>query len=334
MTLDPSLEKLEKKAIPQSFDIAAFYAMQLSLMEVGLGSLLHALHIPFSGFFLSLNQCFVLNRALLFSNLSTSSAARYIPMTVSNTAAIIKTLSPYGKKFTPMLAISMQGLLFNIGTLLLGNNFFGRSFGSLLLSLWPMIQPIVIYGIIYGSIFLDMAAYYNQLMNKLPWLEGMNIQMIAIAYILAHVGLTLGVCILTQLLPARLLERYDNYIMSDRLALPIDLTTLPKKKTILQKLRGVLKDFTSPFFLISLILSGFFLYATMHSLGSFAFAFFRLIAIAFLTFFLLRNLPSEWLISFFSNSSFLKRYTPYVEEVLNHIAFKKRKIGDKIIKKD
>src|ERR1700733_6107373 len=114
MTFDSSSEKLEKKAIPQSFDIGAFYAMQLSLMEVGLGSLLHVFHIPFSGFFLSLNQCFVLNRALLFSIASGSTAGRFIPMTVSNTAAIIKTLSPYGKKFTPMLAISMQGLLFNI----------------------------------------------------------------------------------------------------------------------------------------------------------------------------------------------------------------------------
>lgn len=319
MTLDASSEKFKKKAIAQSFDIAAFYAMQLSLMEVGLGSLLHALHIPFSGFLLSLNQCFVLNRALLFSIPSASSGGRFIPMTISNTAAIIKTLSPYGKKFTPMLAISMQGLLFNIGVMLFGKNLFGRCIGSLLLGLWPMIQPIVVYGIIYGSVFFDMTAYYNQMMSTLPWLDGMNLQIIALGYIFVHLSLTLGICFLTQLLPARVLDRYDRYIMSDRLSLQITPLGTPKKNTIFQKLRGVWKDFTSPFFLCSLILSGFFFYATMHSLGSFFFAFFRLLAIAFLTFFLLRNISSEWCINFFSNSYLLKRYTPYVEEVLNRI---------------
>lgn len=319
MTLDPSLKKLEKKTISQSFDIAAFYAMQLSLTEVGLGSILHALHVPFSGFLLSLNQCFVLNRALLFSISSDSSAGRFISMTISNTAAIIKTLSPYGKKFTPMLAISMQGLLFNIGVMLFGRNLFGRCIGSLLLSLWPMIQPIVIYGIIYGSIFFDMTTYYNQMMSQFPWLDGLNLQIIALGYVFVHLSLTLGICFLTYLLPARMLDRYDRYIISDKLSLQLTCFGVTKKTTIIQKLRGVWKDFTSPFFLFSFILSGFFFYATTHSLGSFFFAFFRLFAIAFITFFILRNISSEWYVGFFSNSYLLKRYTPYVEEVLNRI---------------
>ncbi len=319
MNLNSSSEKLEKKTRSPSFDIAAFYATQLSLMEIGLGSILHALHIPFSGFLLSLNQCFVLNRALLFAVPSDSMVKRFLPMTISNTAAIIKTLSPYGKKFTPMLAISMQGLLFNIGVLLFGKNLFGRCIGSLLLSLWPMIQPIVVYGIIYGGIFLDMTDYYNQMMSKLPWLDGMNLQIIALGYIFVHLSLTLGICFLTLLLPARVLDRYDRSIMSDRLSLQIKPLGVPKMNTILQKLRGVWKDFTSPFFLLSLILSGFFFYATMHSLGSFFLAFFRLIAIAFLTFFILRNISSEWCTNFFANSYLLKRYTPYVEEVLHRI---------------
>ena len=318
MTLEPSLNKFEKKAMPRSsFDIAAFYAMQLSLMEVGLGSLLHALHIPFTGFLLSLNQCFLLNRALLYSSSSDSSGGRFIPMTISNTAAIIKTLSPYGKKFTPMLAISMQGLLFNVGVMLFGKNLFGRCVGSLLLSLWPMIQPVVVYGIIYGSIFLDMTAYYNQMMSKLPWLEGINLQILALGFIFVHIALTVGICLLTQAMPAYMLHRYDRYVMSDRLQ--IGSLGTPKKTTFSRKLIGVWKDLTSPFFLLSIILSGFFFYATLNSLGSFFFAFFRLIAIAFLTFFILRNISSEWCVNFFSNSYLLKRYTPYVEEVLNRI---------------
>lgn len=304
--------------MPQSFDIASRCALQLSLMEVGLGSFLHAFHIPFSGFFLSLNQCFVLNRAFLFSDSSTSSESLYLPMTISNTAAIIKTLSPYGKKFTPMLAISMQGLLFNIGIILFGKNLLGRCVGSLLLSLWPMIQPALIYGIIYGSVLLNMSVYYNQMISKFPLFDGMTLQTIVVGYIFIHMFLSLCVCLMTFFLPARLLDSYDNYITSYS---PSNLKSLsvPAKRCFLQKLQGVMKDFTSPLFLLSLILSGFFFYATVHSLGSFFFLFFRLIAVAFLTFFIIRNISTEWCVRVFSKFYLFRKCTPYVGEILKRI---------------
>lgn len=311
MTHCESFNKPEKKAMPQPVDSASRYAMQLSLMEIGLGSFLHAFHIPFSGFFLSLNQCFVLNRSLLPSHPSL-----FLPMVISNTAAIIKTLSPYGKKFTPMLAISMQGLLFNIGIVCFGKNLLGRCIGSFLLSLWPMIQPVLIYGFIYGSIFFDMSAYYNQMIAKLPWFGDMTLQTIVAGYIFLHIFLSLGVCLLTCLLPARTLDRYDRYITSYS---STRIKPLSVKATFLQKLRGVWKDFTSPIFFLSLMLSAFFFYATLHSLESFFFFFFRLIAVAFLTFFLLRSISAEWCIRMLSKLYPLKKYTAYVEEILNRI---------------
>ncbi len=276
----------------KSFDIACRYAMQLSLMEVGLGSFLHAFHIPFSGFFLSLNQCFILNRALLHH-----APNPLLPMAISNTTAIIKTLSPYGKKFTPMLAISMQGLLFNCGVLLFGNNLPGRCIGSCLLGLWPMIQPALIYGVIYGNIFFKM--------------DPSTTKTIIAAYIFIHLFLSLCVCFLTHLLPAEIVDRYDRYVTSYR----TKPASAPRSA-----LRGVLKDFLSPLFLLSLVLSGFFFYATVHSLGAFFLSFFRLIAVAFLTFFLMRKISAEKCAAFFSRLYFFKRYTPYVEEVLQRIS--------------
>lgn len=312
-----SFNKSEKKIMPQSFDMASRYAMQLSLMEIGLGSFLHAFHIPFAGFLLSLNQCFVLNRALLHSQ-SLSSSSLFLPMAISNTAAIMKTLSPFGKKFTPMLALSMQGLLFNIGALIFGKNLLGRCIGSLLLSLWPMIQPALIYGIIYGSIFLNMRDFYNQMIAKLPFFNDMNIQTIILGFIFVHMILSLGVCFLTCLLPARILDNYDRLLMSYSSS-HLKISSVTKSNTFLQKSRAALKDFLSPIFLISLILSGFFFYATLHSLEAFFFFFFRLIAIAFLTFFLIRNISTEWCIRIFSKLPFLKNHTPYMEDVFLRI---------------
>jgi hypothetical protein len=298
--------------MPQSFDSVSRYALQLSLMEIGLGSFLHAFRIPFSGFLLSLNQCFVLNRALQHST------TPFLPMTISNTAAIVKTLSPYGKKFTPMLAISMQGLLFNIGILIFGKNLLGRCVGSLLLSLWPMVQPALIYGIIYGSLVFNMSDYYNQMLAKLPWFSDMTIQALVAGYIFIHMFLSLGICLLTYFLPIRVLDNYNHYMTSYSSShlKPLSAKT---KSTKLQKLLGVWKDFTSPIFLFTLILSGFFFYATLHSLESFFYAYFRLIAIALVTFFLIRNISTEWCIGTFSKLYFLKKCTPYVEEVLLHI---------------
>ena len=314
-----SFNESEKKAMPQTLDIASRYAMQLSLMEIGLGSFLHSFHIPFSGFLLSLNQCFVLNRSLLHPQ---SSPSLYLPMTISNTAAVMKTLSPFGKKFAPMLALSMQGLLFNIGALIFGKNLLGRCIGSLLLSLWPMIQPVIIYGMIYGSIFLNMKDFYTLMMAKLPFFNAMNLQTIVLGFIFVHMALSLGVCFLTQFLPARILDNYDRFLMSYN---PSHLknSSDTKKKTFLQKSRDVLKDFISPLFLISLLLSGFFFYATLHSLEAFFFSFFRLIAIAFLTFFIIRNISTEWCTRIFAKLPFLKNHAPYIEEVFLRIQDKK-----------
>lgn len=313
-----SFNKSEKKAMSQSLDVASGCAMQLSLMEMGLGSFLHAFHIPFSGFLLSLNQCFVLNRAILLPNSSSSSTSLFLPMSISNTAAILKTLSPYGKKFTPMLAISIQGLLFNIGIIFFGKNLIGRCIGSFLLSLWPMIQPALSYGIIYGSIFLNMGPYYNQMITALPWFNDTTLQAIVTGYIFTHIFLSLGVCLLTYLLPARILDSYDRYILSYSSS-HLKPLSVPTKSTFFQKLRGVWKDFTSPIFLLSLILSGVFFYATLHSLELFFFFFFRLIAVAFLTFFLIRNISTEWCMCIFSKFYLLKKCTPYVEEVVHRI---------------
>lgn len=282
--------------------MASRFAIQLSLTEIGLGSFLHAFHIPFSGFFLSLNQCFVLNRALL-----QPSSSRFLPMCISNSAAIIKTLSPYGKKITPMLAISIQGLLFNIGVILFGKNLLGRCVGSLLLSLWPLMQRVLIYGIIYGSIFQNMVAYYNQL----PLFDNVPFQAILAGYIFIHIFVTVGVCLLTAFLPVRILDRYDQAIAS--------YTYVKQPRAAKSAFLGVLKDFTRPLFLLSLILSGIFFYATLHSLESFLFTTFRLIAVAFVTFYLLRNISTEWCLRVFSRYDRLKKYTPFVEEVLQRI---------------
>ncbi len=342
-----------------TFDNISRFSMQLSLTEIGVGSFLHAFRIPFSGFFLSLNQCFVLNRALLSHGFPTFRAGRaqmhtpalhaglttdrhyrggaassikfpkgsvvhnasfsipiFLPMTISNTAAILKTLSPYGKKFIPMLAISMQGILFTLGTIVCGRNIVGRCVGSLLLSFWPMVQPLIVFWIIYGSLLHSMADYYTKILAKFPIIQHLTIQNIVVIYIAAHMLLSVAVCLLASLLPSRVIDTYDRFLLSYSSLKPQSSTPAT---TFLSRIRGACKDCISPIFILSLLSVGFFLYATLNSLEAFFLSFFRIIAIAFVTFFVLRNISPKWCIRFFSKIFFFKRYTPYVEEVMHRI---------------
>src|SRR5690606_26328753 len=122
----------------KSFEEIGKKAALLSSIEIGLGSILHGLRLPLAGHLLSLNQGFILTRATLEIEDSKS------PALISATSAILKSLSPAGKKLTPMLALSVQGQLFNLGPLLLGNNPVGRSLGMILLCIWGFIQPLAL----------------------------------------------------------------------------------------------------------------------------------------------------------------------------------------------
>ena len=140
-----------------------------------------------------------------------------------------------------------------------------------------------------------------------------------------HVSFSLVVCFLAHLFPKRLLDRYDQAIMAypafsqgvlEGAAEATEAETA--KPSFRQTLRGVWKDFTSPFFLCSLALSMLFFYATLHSLVSCLLVCLRLVGVAFLTFFLLRKVPAEWFMRKMRTSIF-KKYAPYVEEVLRRI---------------
>src|SRR5688572_22233186 len=132
------------------------HAALLTVVEVGLGSLLHGLRIPLSGQILSCNQGFLLCRAV--KEAGPDERSRFLPATISNVAALLKSLSPAGKKLTPMLAISSQGLLFSLGCILLGPNFLGCLLGISLLSLWAFAQPILIAYVLFGSVLFQAAS--------------------------------------------------------------------------------------------------------------------------------------------------------------------------------
>lgn len=99
--LPQTLERFSKKL--QSDPALFKYASVQSMAEVGLGSIVHSLHLPAGGHLLSINQVVCLCLATRRGRNRISVIRGVIG--VSGLVALMKLLSPYGKRFTPMIAI-------------------------------------------------------------------------------------------------------------------------------------------------------------------------------------------------------------------------------------
>lgn len=247
-------------------------AAALSLIEVGLGSLLHGLKLPFSGHVLSLNQSFILTRATL------RSAERRDAPVISTTAAILKSLSPAGKKLTPMLAIAVQGQLYYLGLLVAGPGVAGQLLGSLLLSLWGFLQPLAVYYVLYGETLVTVVEQLTKDSNGLWWLTGVVVAV--------KLFLSLGVVVLAHRLSEQRFERLVEWARSQKAARP--------QASAPSALTGAVKDLGSPLFVVSwLVTAGFYFYA-QSAIAPTVWVLIRPVALGFILFYLARRTSPDW----------------------------------------
>ena len=270
--------------------LISYFATLQSLVEVGLGSFLHAFHIPFSGHALSLNQGLILTQAC--QKTQTRKEAMTAVNGVSIITAILKSLSPIGKRLTPMLAISMQGFLFSIGILIFGNNIIGMILGISLLSLWSFAQPLLFAYLFFGEkLFIAVEKLWLDIAEKLnmPPEYGLNI---LIGFVVLKVILSWGVAFIGWKYPTWITEKYFNKIMKYK-----DITTKSLKNRKPQSATaGAFKDLLNPWMIVSLALTIAFMLLTEKSdyFQVFVYAM-RVIAIAYLVFFILRAFPQTWI---------------------------------------
>lgn len=141
----------------------------LTLSEVGIGTLIHTLHLPLGGHLLSLNQLFILTRLSLVEPRGSQYIEPHsLTLKCSLIGASLKSLSPAGKRLTPMLAIATQGLFFSAGvathTLLKLPFQIALILGGLALGSWAVIQPLIVAHIVFGK------SYFSGIQKVLNWL--------------------------------------------------------------------------------------------------------------------------------------------------------------------
>jgi hypothetical protein len=268
-------------------EIIGNYGATLSLIEVTLGSLLHAFHIPFGGKILSLNQGYMLCRATLQSRHLENK--NWISYSISNIAAILKSLSPAGNKLGPMLSLSMQGLLFNLGIGVFGINLAGLGLGMILLSTWSFLQPLITYYLFFGSELFKGLEYLLE--KTLPY-HGLSFETL--------LKIFFGVMILKALLAfiiAILALKYQDHNYEEKiLSLAQKHVQKDRPGQKLSPLRGALRDMTRPLFVFSLFLTCVFLYFSQGSSSEMIWHLLRPLAIGFIFFYFSRTLTLDRLL--------------------------------------
>jgi hypothetical protein len=212
------------------------YAGLLALSEICLGSTLHALHIPFTGTCLTLNQIFLLS-------LSARQDPKKAPLFISLIAALLKSLSPNGKKITPMIAIAMQGFLFNCATYLFAGRTLGIMLGATLASLWGTVQSLLLYYIIFGNSLIDALKGMNQEFIRLVDLPEFDLYNAFAAFSLLKALAAIAISLAALTLPRKPISAYLSRLSS------LKPSPTPSEKP---PLFLALKDLTRPFFLMTL----------------------------------------------------------------------------------
>lgn len=114
-------------------------------IEFTVGSALHTARVPMRGLGLATTQSVVLSFA------GDGLGRRVRVAGVAFVAAGLKALSPSGSRLRPMLAITMQGVLFALGTRIVGWNRAGLFVGGALVGTWAATQGILMQYLLVGQ---------------------------------------------------------------------------------------------------------------------------------------------------------------------------------------
>ncbi len=289
---------------PSHADQVGTWAGTLALAEVGVGSFLHAAHIPMTGTMLSLNQALFLSRITRLNH--DLPGARSLGFEISSVTALLKSFAPVGKRLTPMLAIGVQGLLFTAGTTIFGPTLIGVIAGSMLLAVWGIAQPAILAGVMVATLseteWQRIQGAWEKLVADVTLLE--NFSLVTALFILLGAK-----CLLAGILailawnspvgrPNTLLSRWESFINRRVSAGPTATPRVygPGKTSLWMNIKLALKDLRHPMVWISAALMGGLSYFLDSAFIDAVWITLRGLAGVFIVYLLLRLLPwDRWL---------------------------------------
>jgi CTP:molybdopterin cytidylyltransferase MocA len=247
----------------------------LALVEVGLGSVVHAFHLPGGGHLLSLNQAFFLARSTLRTRM------RAAAVRISSVVGLLKSLSPAGSRLTPMLAISAQGALFSAGTGAFGANLAGVCVGAALLSVWAFAQPLAVSYLIFGRSLFEVAAVLYQRAAELLSFPRSNLWQVLALLVFIKAVLAMAVAALARFLPESWVSAYTARLRAAAL------------RTGTRSRPGRLGFLRAPIFLVPLALNFIFLFWAESPRAAFLWGLLRPVALGYVAVLVLRTISAK-----------------------------------------
>jgi nucleoside-triphosphatase THEP1 len=133
--------------------------------EASVGAILHGGQIPLRGLFMSSMQ------SVIMTYCAYGLGHRRRVVWVSLIAASLKALSPAGNRVRPMMAITLQGILYVLATTLLGWNIVGVALGGFLVGAWSAIQGVVLQYLFVGN---ELLRAYDSILQWIAVQLGMR----------------------------------------------------------------------------------------------------------------------------------------------------------------
>lgn len=212
--------------------------------EATVGAVLHGAAVPMRGLFLSTVQ------SLLMMYAADRMRVRRRVVWVPFISAGIKALSPSGSRLRPMLAISVQGILFSLSATVLGWNAAGVLLGGWLVGAWAAAQGIFLQYLFIGAeYFRAMDAVVRWLVDRLQ-VSNPGVTVIIVLWLSLWGTISSAVTLFAwsrrRRLPARL------GLLLSRGAEGIVVST--GRPAILTALRQGVRDLARPFFWLPVVI--------------------------------------------------------------------------------
>lgn len=283
---------MKLKEILEQTDPDVKYTALILISENGLGSILHAIKLPLAGHLLSINQVGIINKASFESN------DNGIALRVSLGGSLLKSLSPAGKKLTPMLAILAQGFLYSLPMKIFGINYISAFLGIILSSLWAFIQPLLFLYIFFGN---NLYKGFEKLIKDVkPYLPNID------EYLLITIISIIVLKIVFTFLYSYLLIKKEHTITKHFKIEDFSLTAAKSSNSSKNNFILAFKDLLNPLFLISFLLTAIYFYYLESDQVQFIWNCTRPLAIAYITFYLIRIFPIEKLNNILTKYGFEK----------------------------
>ncbi len=211
-------------------------------LEMSLGSALHGVKFPFVGAIMSSSQCAVLSWA------GDGLARRERVVWVSTISAGLKALSPAGSRLGPMLAITVQGILFTLASRVLGWNRFGLFAGGFLAGAWAASQGFFVQYLFMGKSLEKAYDTVRAWMSRQMHIEAPTLPLLILGLAVAY-GVVAGISTTLALRRPAPDSKLGAWAKRTRSA-----TEAPPSPNLGQALGMALRDLARPMFWIPVVL--------------------------------------------------------------------------------